>query len=300
MTAPALPPRTSYVPHLLLATMVAVWAISFVVAKVALLALTPFALVATRFSLATLCLLPLALMAKHGDLRRTLVPGLFAGAALGLGYFLQMFGVRETTASMGGFVTGLIVLLVAVGGFVFFGSRFGVRSLLGLVLGLGGIVVLCLPEAGVERVDSQRGILLQVGAACSFACHALLLSHYGRGLPIAAFTLWQLGFVSAAGWAATGIDGSTALAGGHDVLWDAPLVLALAYLGVVATAVAIGVQGKVQHRIPPMHVALLFALQPLFAALAGWGLQGDRLGVAQWCGGALIVAGVIVTSLDRA
>jgi drug/metabolite transporter (DMT)-like permease len=49
-----------------------------------------------------------------------------------------------------------------------------------------------------------------------------------------------------------------------------------------------------------MHVALLFALQPLFAALAGWALQGDRLGAVQWFGGALIVAGVIVTSLDRA
>jgi drug/metabolite transporter (DMT)-like permease len=47
-------------------------------------------------------------------------------------------------------------------------------------------------------------------------------------------------------------------------------------------------------------VPLLFAMQPLFAALCGALLQGDRLGVTQFVGGGLIVVGVVVTSFDRA
>ena len=58
-------------------------------------------------------------------------------------------------------------------------------------------------------------------------------------------------------------------------------------------------QARIQHRIPPQHLALLFALQPLFAALAGWMLQGDHLGSLQWTGGGLIGAGVVVAALDR-
>ena len=64
--------------------------------------------------------------------------------------------------------------------------------------------------------------------------------------------------------------------------------------------VGIGMRGCRQHQIPPTHVALLFALQPLFAALAGWAFQDDRLAPLQWIGGALIVTGVIIASRDRA
>jgi drug/metabolite transporter (DMT)-like permease len=84
------------------------------------------------------------------------------------------------------------------------------------------------------------------------------------------------------------------------VAWNGSLLATLAYLGILSTAVAIGIQAKVQHRIPPAHVALLFTLQPLFAALCGWLALGDHLGAMQLLGGGLIVLGVVVTSLDRA
>ena len=70
-------------------------------------------------------------------------------------------------------------------------------------------------------------------------------------------------------------------------------------LGVLATGLAIGVQAKVQHRIAPAHLALLFALQPLFAAIAGWAFQDDQLEAMQWVGGGLIIAGVVVASRDN-
>ena len=42
--------RTSYTPHLLLTAVIATWAGSFVVAKLAMEEVTPFALVAARFA----------------------------------------------------------------------------------------------------------------------------------------------------------------------------------------------------------------------------------------------------------
>ncbi len=58
-------------------------------------------------------------------------------------------------------------------------------------------------------------------------------------------------------------------------------------------------QSKVQHRIPSTQAALLFATQPLFAALIAWSCLGDRMAGLHLIGGVTIVAGVVLTSLDR-
>lgn len=290
---------TSYVPHLLLTSLIAIWAGSFVVAKVTMITVTPFALVTSRFVIGCLCILPFFLRTPLAQRRGTFGPGVLAGLVLAAPYFLQMYGVRETTASMGGFVSGLIVLLVAIGGAVFFGARIGPATILALVVGVTGIVTLCLAgDVDDSQTNSLRGVLLQVGSAVGFAAHILLLSHYGGKLATAPFTFWQLAVTGAL--AAVGTCFSGVHVDGDPIEWDSGLLFELFYLGVLATGVAIGVQAKAQPKIKPTHVALLFALQPLFAALAGWLFLDDRLGAAQWAGGALIVSAVVIAARERA
>jgi drug/metabolite transporter (DMT)-like permease len=289
-----------YWPHFVLTLLIAIWSGSFVVSKVALAHLTPAGLVATRFWLAVLCVLPFVRRGLLADLRRAAPAGLAAGTALALGYMLQMVGMTETSASMGGLLAGLIVPLVALGGFVFLHAKLGALAAFGLLLAIAGITTICWPgqPSPGEKQDSLFGILMQVGSSTSYAAHVLLLSRFGRTAPAAAFTLWQLTIVATVGTVAAVAHSGYAVAP-TGVAWNTDLLLAIAYLGVLATAVGIGVQSKVQHRIPPTPLALLFALQPLFAALCGWWFLADRLGLLQVVGGALIVLGVVVTSFDR-
>lgn len=296
-----------YTPHLLLVVLIMIWSGSFVVSKVGLATLTPFGLVTVRFWLAALCVLPFALRAGAGEqLRTALRPGLIAGAALASGYLLQMVGMTETSAAMGGLLAGLMVPIVAVGGFLFLGARVGGAGIAGLLLAIAGMVAICWPSEGPADgpKDTLFGILLQVGSSASYATHVLLLSRFGQRMPVAAFTLVQMVTVASAATIAMLVTGRFAAIGdgsaGGGVMWNGSLLATLAYLGILSTAVAIGIQAKVQHRIPPAHVALLFTLQPLFAALCGWIALGDHLGAMQLLGGGLIVLGVVVTSLDRA
>jgi len=291
---------TSYVPHLLMASLIAIWAGSFVVAKVTMVKVTPFALVASRFLIGSLCVLPFFLSTSAEQRRGTFGPGVLAGLVLAVPYFLQMYGVRETTASMGGFVAGLIVLLVALGGAVFFGARLGPATILALVIGVSGVVTLCVAGDAHDapaQTNTLRGVLLQVGSAVGFAAHILLLSHYGGRLATAPFTFWQLAFTGAL--AAVGTYFSGISLDGGPVVWSGDLLFALGYLGVLATGLAIGVQARFQPKIKPTHVALLFALQPLFAAIAGWLFLDDRLGPGQWLGGVLIVSAVLLAARDQ-
>jgi drug/metabolite transporter (DMT)-like permease len=296
-----MPGPKRFLPHLLLIALIVIWSASFVVSKVAQRQLEPFALVAVRFWLAALCVLPFLRGCVAAQLRTALGPGLAAGTALGCGYLLQMKGLTETSASMSGLLAGLIVPLVALGGFVFLRARLGALGIGGLLLAIAGMVAICWPRSasGSGPQDSLRGILLQVGSSASYAAHVLLLSRFGRQMPAAAFTLLQLVLVAVAGTVATLVTGDFAVAANGSIDWNGELLAALAYLGILSTAVAIGVQGMVQPRIPPTHVALLFTLQPLFAAVFGWALQGDRLDGGQLIGGAMIVLGVVVTSRDR-
>lgn len=291
---------TSYVPHLLMAALIAIWAGSFVVAKVTMVTVTPFALVASRFLIGSLCVLPFFLSTSAEQRRGTFGPGVLAGLVLAVPYFLQMYGVRETTASMGGFVAGLIVLLVALGGAVFFDARLGPATILALVIGLSGVVTLCVAGDAHDapaQANTLRGVLLQVGSAVGFAAHILLLSHYGGRLATAPFTFWQLAFTGAL--AAVGTYFSGVSLDGGPLVWSGDLLFALGYLGVLATGLAIGVQARFQPKIKPTHVALLFALQPLFAAIAGWLFLDDRLGPGQWLGGVLIVSAVLLAARDQ-
>lgn len=276
--------------------MIACWGASFAAVKAALEALTAPALVTARFAIGAACLLPFVLLTGPARLRSTAPAGLTTGAALGAGYLLQAAGMRETSASVGGFLAGLIPILVAAGGWFLLGARLGGRGKVGLVLGLAGLVVLVWPEGG-DATNTTRGIVLQCLASVSFAAHVLLMSHHGARVPALPFCLWQLVLVTAAAALFLVLDGLTVRTASPE---DVPLGWLLAFLGVVATAAGIAGQSRIQPLIPPLHVALLFATQPLFAGLVGWTALGDALGPRELAGAALIVAGVVVTSLDRA
>ncbi|MBL8736084.1 MAG: DMT family transporter [Planctomycetes bacterium] len=291
-----------YLPHLLLVLLIMIWSGSFAVSKVGLDRLSPFGLVTVRFWIAAVCVAPFVLRAGAlAQFRLALWPGLLAGAALSSGYLLQMVGMTETSAAMGGLLAGLMVPIVAVGGFLFLGARFGGAGLAGLLLAIAGMVAICWPSDGPADgpKDTLFGILLQVGSSASYATHVLLLSRFGQRMPIAAFTFVQMVVVASAATIAMLVSGRFAATADGIVVWNGSLLATLAYLGILSTAIAIGIQARVQHRIPPAHVALLFTLQPLFAALCGWLALGDHLGTLQVLGGGLIVAGVVVTSLER-
>ncbi|MBL8725422.1 MAG: DMT family transporter [Planctomycetes bacterium] len=288
-----------FAPHAAMTAMIAIWGASYAVVKVTLGSLSPFAVIALRFWLAVVCLLPFVRSGFGDQLRRARGPGLAAGACLALGYLLQTVGMQGTSASMGGFLAGLIVPLVAIGGRFVFGARFGPRSVAGLFLGMAGVACLCWPSGDPAQTDTPLGIGLQIGSSLSYAGHVLLLSRFGKDAPTVAFCLWQLVVVALAGSAAALVSGELAAPGQSEVVVTWGLGAAILYLGVLATALGIGVQSLVQHRVPPVHLALLFATQPLFAAFFGWLALADALGPVQLLGGAVIIAGVVLTSLDR-
>jgi drug/metabolite transporter (DMT)-like permease len=192
----------------------------------------------------------------------------------------------------------LIPLLVAAGGFLFFGEPMRRNSLLGLGSGLTGIVLLCLGGGDDDKIDTRFGIGMQLLSSTCYAIHILLISRLGARTNAMAFCFWQLLTVALVAAVAIPLTGGVVKVD-QPHPFDFILLVDVLYLGLLATALGIGVQSTVQPRIPPTQIALLFATQPGFAAAAGWILRGERLGVLHWLGGTAIVLGIVIASRPR-
>jgi len=70
------------------------------------------------------------------------------------------------------------------------------------------------------------------------------------------------------------------------------LVFAFVITALFATVYAFWAMTTFQNRTTPTRAALIYTLEPVFAAIFSIWIAGDRLTAIGWVGGGLIVAGM--------
>jgi drug/metabolite transporter (DMT)-like permease len=269
------------VPVFVLVAVTAVWGVTFVQVKDAVELYPLFAFLALRFLIASVTLAPVAVSRVRSLGPFGVRAGILLGLLLALGYGLQTAGLERTTVSAAGFVTGLYVVLTPVFGLVLFRVPGGLAVWGGVGLATAGLALLSGVEAG-----SPAGDLLVLGGAAAYALQIVLMERYAPrydalGLTFVEMTAACIGFVAIAlpraeldlprGW----------------TVWGALIVT-----GVFASALAFLAQAWAQQRTSANKTALVFALEPVFAAFFGYTLAGDRLGWVGWAGCAVIMGGI--------
>jgi drug/metabolite transporter (DMT)-like permease len=267
-------------PLLALVLVTAVWGVTFVQVKDAIAIYPVLAFLAVRFGIASLVLAPAARRVRPLG-SRGLAAGALAGALLGAGYVLQTFGLERTSVSSAGFVTGMYVVLTPLIALALFRLRVGAAAWGGVLLAAIGLAMLAGIHAG-----SAVGDLLVLAAAAVYSLQIVLLERYAPRYDPFGFTLVEM--LVAFGLLALAAIPSAAVPRGWTV-WGALLVT-----GVFASALGFLVQTWAQRRTSATRTALVFTLEPVWAALFGFTLAGDRLGVVGWAGCAVIMAGIVL------
>jgi drug/metabolite transporter (DMT)-like permease len=278
-------------------TLVAVvWGATFVMVKEALHEISAMYFLALRFGLASLCMVVLFLPAFQkmpaAALWRGLRGGAVAGAFLCLGYILQTFGLKYTSAGNSGFLTGLNIVLVPVIGAAAFRRWPQMRELLGVAVAAAGLATLTIPsiDGGFSLSHFNGGDLLTVGCAIAFACHLLVLGYYSQRERFEAVAVGQI--------ACSAILSSLSLSiETPRIAWSRPVVTALLVTAVLGTAVAFATQTWAQQFTTATRTALIFALEPVVALATAVLIGGERLTVAAAVGGALILAGIVTVEI---
>jgi drug/metabolite transporter (DMT)-like permease len=260
----------------------AVWGVTFVQVKDAVELYPLFAFLAVRFAIASATLAAAAAARLRGLGRRGLEAGALLGLLLAAGYALQTAGLERTTVSGTGFVTGMYVVLTPVIALLLFRSAIGLAAWGGVVLSTAGLVLL----AGIH--GPATGDLLVLAGAAVYSLQIVLMERYAPRYDALAFTLVEMAA------ACVGLLGVALALGDLGVprgwtVWGALLVT-----GIFASALAYLVQTWAQRRTSATRTALAFTMEPVFAALFGYTLAGDRLGAVGWGGCAAIMAGIVL------
>jgi drug/metabolite transporter (DMT)-like permease len=281
---------------LALAIVAVIWGCTFVVVKTALREISTVYFLAVRFTLASGCLLLLFSNALRKMTRTEILRGLTGGAVAGLflwlGYILQTFGLKYTSAGNSGFLTGMYIVLVPAIGAVVFRRRPQWAELLGIAVATAGMVVMTLPSLD-KNFHLNPGDLLTLACALAFACHLLVLGYYSQRERFEAVALGQI--ACAAGLSAISLSAEPPKA-----IWTNAVIFAVVLTAVFATAVAFALQTWGQQYTTATRTALIFALEPVVALATAVLIGGESLTIYSITGGGLILAGILAVELKPA
>jgi len=261
------------------------WGLSFVLVKEALTVAAPYWFLLLRFTLAALAGLLFFRGVWRKLNRQSLIHGLILSAVLYLGFAFQTLGLEFTSPAKSAFITGISVVLVPIVGWLFFGTRVSLEIVLGVLLAFVGLFLLIKPD---HPLEVNRGDLLTFACAVVFAFHVLLVGRFVTRTDPGLLAMIQLVGASLLSLPAALIMNKP------DFHFSWAFYLALFYLAVFCSAFAFSVQIRAQRHVSPSRAALIFALEPVFAAAASVAFYGDNLLWREWLGGALVVLGVLL------
>lgn len=279
-----LKPSRSQQADLALLFVTLVWGSTFVIVKWAIIDLPPFPFLAIRFGLAFFSLLPFLWYQRAHISVKTVLQGVALGVFLFSGYAWQTVGLQYTTASNAGFITGLSVVIVPTLLVITTRKLPQLSLVLGILSAVVGLALLSLSD----RLQFNKGDIMILVCAISFAFHIFLVGNYAPKTNATVLASAQILTVSIL----SGI--FTLLIPQPPVTFSMTVWFALLVTAVPATSLAFYVQTKMQQFTSATHTALIFSMEPVFAAISGFILAGEILTTRGLIGAGLVLVGMLV------
>ncbi len=291
--------------YLLLAALF--WGTTFVAQSIAMETLQPFTYNACRFLLGAVIVLPAAILTGRTDsrsvnyrtastpdglsdartsVRRLLSGGILCGICLFIAGGFQQVGIVYTTAGKSGFITALYIVMVPLLG-LFLHRKCSPLILLSIVLAVFGLYLLCIKEG----FSVNRGDIITLGSAVSFAFHILSVDHYSprlNGFQLSCVQFLTAGLLSLIPAFITETPSLSAILS----CW-----MPIAYAGILSCGVAYTLQILGQRDLNPSVAALIMSLESCISAIAGWIVLGDALSPRELSGCLLMFIAIILAQL---
>lgn len=252
-----------------------------------------------RFGLAT-AVLVLVPAARRDWSAAVVRGGLALGGVLVAGFLLQMAGLARVSPAVSAFLTSLYVVFTAL----ITAWRGTHRIPPALVVG----VVLATLGAGFINGPPQISFglheWLTVGCAFVFAIHILMTDVVTRRVAPIPVTVASFAVVAAGSFLVlavgillpSGPSVSSIVALASTPAFVTPMLLA----SIFATVVAITLMNLYQRDLDPIRAAVIYAIEPVWAAIIAIALGLGEAGVWLWIGGAALLAGNLAAEFGAA
>ncbi|MBG9982094.1 DMT family transporter [Aerococcaceae bacterium DSM 111020] len=271
-----------------LVIMALLWGSSFAMNQVAMMAYTPFQLLALRYVIAAEILIVLNFKQLFRTAKNTWLKGTILGIVLYAAYAFQTKGLSLTTATNNAFLTSLNVILVPFISSVFMKRKIASSEYLGAIMAMAGITVMSL----TERFGTiNLGDMLTLISAIFFALHILFTDKFAKEENVMVLTTIQL---TVTGLCAVLIA----------LIEKAPLVtnnhianVSVLYLTLFCTMIAFLLQTYSQQYTSETETVLIMSTESIFALLFAVVIMNEMPSGQTLLGAGLILTGVLVTEL---
>jgi drug/metabolite transporter (DMT)-like permease len=271
-----------------------IWGGTFVVVQRALTDVSVFPFLAARFILSAAILFVIA----RADLRLLTRAQILRGAAIGIlmfgGFTFQTAGLLYTSSSKTAFITGFSVVLVPLFVALFWKGHTNAWVIAGALAALIGLYYLTVPSSGFSGF--QPGNLLVFACAVMFAFQIIFIARHSPSFSVKALSFLQIATTAVLSTAAIPLLAAVNPASLRFHL-NVESILAIVGTAVFATVLAFSMQVWAQSRTTATSAALIFSLEPLFAAITSFIVLHERLGVRTLAGATLILLGIVVVEV---
>jgi drug/metabolite transporter (DMT)-like permease len=273
-----------------------IWGGMYVVSKYVLTYVPPFTLLWLRYVIAFLLLAGILIFSREYKIGRR---DWFTVAGIGfVGYFLsvgaQFVGTKWSDAHTGALITSASPAFILLFARLILKESLTVRKLCALILSTIGVIIVVGWGSGEQ--NSLWGELSLVIAAVTWALLSVFAKQASQRLSSLAVTTYALLFAilyttPVMLWELSRVD---VILPTRPLLWWGIL-----YLGIVSTAGAFFLWNKGMELMDAGVGSLFFFFQPLVGSFLGWLLLGERLDWRFFAGGVFIIAGVLLSTLQK-
>ena len=282
-------PRSTLVPALMMLTASLCWGASYLFMQKSLAEVGPCSLIVWRFGIAFVFSSLLFPRTLFSATKAEWKHGLLLGVLLGIAFYAVMIGLRGTTTGNAGFLLGctsvFVPLLCALKS-----RKWTLRILLAAAVSVSGIGLMTL-QSGFRL---RPGDLFCMLSALLYSFYIILAGGFLRNdNPL---RIGVIQFSGAAAAAGTGvlISGETAFLPATLPVWGEIL-----FLGIFCSAAGFMLQMSAQKKLSPEYVSLLYSSEPVFAMILGLIFLAEPLSAGRLGGAALILCGILLSSLRR-
>lgn len=275
-----------------------VWGTTFVIVQKAIAFLEPYSFNTVRFFIAAILLLFIIYFFKRSSFREfknknLLKSGTLLGFWLFLGYGFQTVGLLYTTSSKAGFITGLSVVLVPLFSYVLLKQKLNWQIGFSSLIAVAGLYLLTIHNSFSLNIGDGYVLL----CAISFALHIVFTGKFAKSFDALCLTVLQLFTVSFLSFITAFFTEQWQGIFTANMLLKPEVITALLITSLFATALAFLAQTYFQSFTTPARVALIFAMEPVFAAITAFIVLNERLGSKALIGCILILFGMILSEL---
>jgi drug/metabolite transporter (DMT)-like permease len=261
------------------------WGMTFAFIKEAVEDLNPYAFNFYRFVIAAVLLIILYPKLLRHLTKEAISCGIILGILLGLTVLLQTVGLQYVTASAASFITGMAVIFVMLYSSIAAQKLPDKKNILGVFFSITGLALITLQD-GLQFSIGEALILL---CAASFAAYIFLCKHLLKGQNVISVTSVQL--MTIAVMSLIGMSLSSEI----QIPADWTVWRAILFTSIFATIVAFALQLHYQKYISAQKVAIIFAMEPVFATITAVIYLNEQLDKWLLLGGPLIILSMLIT-----